>query len=48
MATDVLSALTGFRHVPLDELDDVLIDEALGRILPEVPAAPGAAFQSAI
>ena len=48
MATDALSQLTDFRHVPLDELDDLLIDEALGRILPEVPAAPPAAFQSAI
>ena len=48
MAADVLSQLTGFRHIPLDELDDLLIDEALGRILPEIPAAPGAAFQSAI
>ena len=48
MAADLLSPLADFRHVPLDELDPVLIDEAVRRILPGIPAAPGSAFQSAI
>ena len=45
---DVLSPLTDFRNVHLDELDDALIDEALARILPSVPSVPVAAFNSAI
>ena len=48
MAADVLSPLADFRNVPLDELDPLLIEEAVARILPEVPAVPVAAFNSAI
>ena len=36
------------RDVPLAELDDALIGEALQRILRETPAVPVAAFNSAI
>ena len=48
MATDVLSPLADSRRVLLAKLTATIIDEAVKRVIPEIPAVPDTLFNSAI